>query len=253
MLELNKIYCGDCLELMKQIPDKSIDLVLTDPPYGTTSNEWDNLPDLEVLWYELKRVGKDNCAYVFTANQPFTSKLIISNMDWFKYCWAWNKIVPSGFLNSKKQPLKVLEDICVFYRNQCKYNPQFIQRTEKEIKEFKSKQSVKGNSTENYNSYNIIKTKNPEKKYPNNLISINSKERECNFKNRKHPTQKPIKLMNYLMETYSNENDLILDPFLGSGTTCVAAKQLKRNYIGIEISPKYCAIAEQRLRQDILL
>jgi len=240
------LFQGDCLDIMPLIPDNSIDCVITDPPYGTTANKWDSVIPFDKMWEQLNRIIKPNVAILLFASQPFTSTLICSNLKMFKYCWTWDKVVSSGFLNAKKQPLRRIEDICVFYDEQPTYNPQFEKRTEKEILKFKAKQSCNGVGTQNYNEYNLLKTENVENKYPTNLIVQNSKEAECNFKNRIHPTQKPLDLMKYFIQTYTNETDMVLDNTMGSGTTCLAAKELNRKFIGIEKEPKYYEIACQR-------
>lgn len=229
-MELNKIHNIDCLEYMRTLPDKCIDLVLTDPPYGTTSNEWDNVVD---FWSEVKRISKGG--QVIFSSQPYTTDLINSNRKEFKHTWIWNKGMTGNFAIAKYQPLKIHEEICVF--GNVVYSP--IMR--------KGKPRFKGGSNKgNSNTGNMISEKHySEDYYPVSIIEYN------NAGNRaisEHPTQKPIELMAYLVKTYSKENDIILDPFLGSGTTAVACKLLKRNYIGIEIDKKYCEIAEQRIK-----
>ena len=242
---------GDCLEVMKTIKDNSIDAIITDPPYGTTACKWDSVIDFELMWEQLNRIIKPNGAIVLFGSEPFSSALRMSNIKNFKYDWIWDKKVSSGFLNAKKQPLKRIENIIIFYKKQPTYNPQFEKRTESEIKTFKAKQSCNGGGTENYNKYNLIKTKEAENKYPVNIIFKNSKEKECNFKNRKHPTQKPVALMEYLIKTYTNENETVLDFTMGSGTTGVACKNLNRKFIGIEMDDNYFKIAEKRINKII--
>jgi site-specific DNA-methyltransferase (adenine-specific) len=242
---INKVICGDCLEVMKDIPDKSIDLVLTDPPYGTTRNDWDKVPDLDKLWNELKRIGKDNCGFIMTSAQPFTTDLINSQRELFRYDLVYEKTLGSGFLNAKKMPMRYHEEVLVFYRNLPTYNPIMGQGVRK-----------KGinKSADNGTNYGKRTKFNQEyddggKRYPKSIIRFSTGDRT---KEQYHPTGKPTELMGYLIKTYSNENSLILDPFMGSGTSCVGAKQLNRSYIGIEISPKYCKIAQERLRQEVL-
>jgi site-specific DNA-methyltransferase (adenine-specific) len=234
-VELNTIYNCDCLEALKLIKSQSIDLVLTDPPYGTTSNEWDNVVD---FWSELKRICKGG--FIVFSSQPYTTDLINSNRKDFKYCWIWNKEMTGNFAIAKYQPLKVHEEVCIF--GDVKYNP--IMR--------KGKARYKGGSFKgNSNTGNLKSEKHfSEDYYPTSILQFNN---AGNRSISEHPTQKPVELISYLIKTYSNENDTILDPFLGSGTTAVACKQLKRNFIGIEISQKYCDIANQRLRQNILI
>ena len=238
---------GECIEQMKLIPSGSIDAIITDPPYGTTACKWDSVIPFEPMWQELNRIIKPNGAIVLFGSEPFSSALRMSNIKDYKYDWIWDKKVSSGFLNAKKQPLRRIENIIIFYKKQPTYNPQFKKRTESEIKTFKAKQSCNGVETENYNKYDLIKTKKAENKYPVNIIFKNSKEKECNFKNRKHPTQKPLELMEYLIKTYTNENEIVLDFTMGSGSTGVAAKNLNRRFIGIELDEKYFEIAENRI------
>ena len=240
---INQVIQGDCLEVMKGIPDKSIDLVVTDPPYGTTNLEWDNIPNLENMWRELNRIGKDNCAFVITASQPFTTDLINSNRNNFRYELIWDKDRPTGFALVNIMPMKVHENLVVFYKNKPSFNP---------IME-KGKPSANGwNQTKDNQSQpklKAIKKVYTEDKYPKTIIKIKKNGASTYI----HPTQKPVELFSYLIKTYSNEDNLIFDPFLGSGTTAVAAKQLGRKFIGIEISEKYCKIARDRLRQEVLL
>lgn len=250
---VGKILCGDSLELMREIPDGSVDLVLTDPPYGITACKWDKVVDLDKMWAELKRIGKGNCAFLFTASQPFTSKLIMSNLKMFKYEWIWEKGRASGFLHSKNKPLKAHENILVFGSgttvhkgqsvNRMIYNPQMVTG----LAYFRKYNTINTGALNHYPSKvntNFIKstTNNEGTRYPKTIIK---------FKNHNignlHPTQKPVALFQYLIQTYSNEGDLILDCFAGSGTTGVACKNLNRNFILIEKEEKYCEVARQRL------
>ena len=238
---MNKVYLGDCLEVMPELPDKSVDLILCDLPYGVTNrNTWDNIIPLDSLWGQYKRVIKDNGAIVLTSSQPFTSKLIISNLSWFKYTWVWDKVNKfSGHLNSKIQPLRVTEDICVFYNNQPTYNPIML-----EGKPYTATSS--GNKSSNFGEQiDNVKTVNTGWYYPKNLISIKGDMRGS--EGRIHPTQKPVALFEYLIKTYTNEGDLVLDNCAGSGTTGVACQNLNRNYILIEKDPKYYEIILKRL------
>ncbi len=249
MLELNKIYQGDCLEVMKEIDDKSVNMILCDLPYGTTACKWDTIIPFESLWEQYKRIIKDNGAIVLTASQPFTSALVMSNVKDFKYCWTWDKVNRvSGFLNAKKQPLRNIEDIAVFYTNQQTYNPQMG-----EGKPFSTTHGVgkTGRGSENYGSQVETKTINNGSRYPTLLLKIKADNR--GEEGRLHPTQKPVALFEYLIKTYTNEGDLVLDNCAGSGTTGVACQNLKRNFILIEKEPEYVAIAENRLKQHPLL
>ena len=242
---------GDCLEVMKDIPDASVDAIITDPPYGTTACKWDSVIDFDLMWEQLNRIIKPNGAIVLFGSEPFTTKLRLSNLDNFKYDWIWHKNQPSGMFNASKMPMRAYETISVFYKEQATYNPQMIQRTEKELKRLSHK-SVKGVSTDTV--YGNVKRKSlnryeNKEKYPTNVIT----GIKCVF-NRgsekvKHPTQKPIALMEYLIKTYTNENETLLDFTMGSGSTGVAAKNLNRNFIGIEQDQKYFNIAEQRIKE----
>ena len=226
---------GDCLEEMKKIPDGSIDMVLTDPPYGTTQNKWDSVIDLNLMWTELNRIVKDDGAVVMTAQQPFTSHLIMSNPKNFKYCWTWVKEAGTGFLNAKKYPLKDNEDVVVFCRKPHIYNPQ--------MREGKPYTCKKGGGTDNYNkdSKENIVTKNNGNRYPLTTIHF------ARDKGKVHPTQKPVALMEYLIKTYTNDNETVLDFTMGSGTTGVACKNLNRDFIGIELDKTYFNIAKERI------
>lgn len=217
---------GDCLERMKEIPDGSVDLILTDPPYGTTACKWDSVIPLEAMWEQLKRIIKPNGAIVMTAAQPFTSVLVSSNLKMFKYDWVWKKPKGTGHLNAKKQPMRDKEDIIVFYQKQCTYNPQF-----KEGKPYKEKSGWKG--TKGYEGYGVDKrtgNDNDGKRYPKQVLEFVGVER-----NTIHPTQKPVALMEYLIKTYTNGGETILDFTMGSGATIKAANNLNRNAIGIEM------------------
>jgi site-specific DNA-methyltransferase (adenine-specific) len=227
---------------MKTFPDRSIDLVLTDPPYGVTQNEWDEIPDLSNMWGEIWRTLKEDGAVIMTSQQPFCTDLINSERDNFKYDLIWYKPLATGFLNANKAPLRNHEIILVFYKKLPAYNPQ------KFIGKIRKRGISKANSTTNYGSFKSIETKEHNDYFPQSVMEFSNTDKSNGY----HPTQKPIDLMAYLIKTYSNENDLILDPFLGSGTTAVAAKQLHRRFIGIEISERYCQIARERLRQGIL-
>jgi len=231
----NSIIHGDCLEVMKNIPDGSIDMVLTDPPYGTTQNKWDSVIDLNLMWTELNRIVKDDGAVVMTAQQPFTSHLIMSNPKNFKYCWTWVKEAGTGFLNAKKYPLKDNEDVVVFCRKPHIYNPQ--------MREGKPYTCKKGGCTDNYNkdSKENIVTKNNGNRYPLTTIHF------ARDKGKVHPTQKPVALLEYLIKTYTVEGELILDNTAGSGSLAIAAINTKRNYICIEKDDDYFQVMSDRI------
>jgi len=223
---------------MPEIPDKSIDMILADPPYGTTACKWDSIIPLEPMWKQLKRVIKKNGAIVMTASQPFTTILISSNMKMFKYEWVWMKSKATGFLDAKKRPLNNHENICVFYKKQPTYNPQMIKANKIYKRGF-----IKRKKSECYGKEKDFKQNEIGFRYPKRIIGIGN----ANTRNIVHPTQKPVALMEYLIKTYTNEGETILDFTMGSGTTGVACKNLNRNFIGIEKDEKYFEIAKQRI------
>jgi site-specific DNA-methyltransferase (adenine-specific) len=232
---------GDCLEVMKTIPDGSIDAIITDPPYGTTACKWDSVIDFQLMWGQLNRIIKPNGAIVLFGGQPFTSALISSNYKKYKYNWVWDKQRGSNFATIKKRPFNSFEDICVFYDKQPTYNPQMIDgkpynRTQSKIGDFKS-DMVK-------NKKNIV-TVSDGKRYPLTILSFPMVGQTNKF----HNTQKPILLMEYLIKTYTNENETVLDFTMGSGSTGVAAKNLNRNFIGIEQDQQYFDIATERINK----
>ena len=236
------LMLGDCLERMKEIPDGSVDLILADPPYQTTSCAWDSIIPLDQMWAELKRIAKPNAAIVMTAAQPFTTTLIASNMQMFKYCWVWDKHIPRGFQVAKYRPMNRHEDVCVFGNGKIKYNPQMIERDKPvTVKNYSKKQKVSSNDIGKYNDES--KSFTYTHRNPDTIIE------GCWEANagKVHPTQKPVALMEYLIKTYTNENETVLDFCMGSGTTGLAAKNLNRNFIGIEKDAGYFEIAKQRL------
>ena len=235
-----QLYQGDCLDVMKNIPDKSVDLVLADPPYGTTACKWDSVIPLEPMWKELKRVVKTDGAIVMTASQPFTSILVSSNINQFKYCLVWEKERPSNPALANKRFMKWHEDICVFYQKQPTYNAQLEKRDERNKRN--NKQGVSHKSEVYGEGLSITQGDgNKEMRNPSSVIKV-SVQRGL------HPTQKPVALMEYLIKTYSNEGDVVLDFTMGSGTTGLAAKNLNRNFIGIEKDEGYFKIAQDRIQ-----
>jgi len=247
-MEINKIYQGDCLELMpKHIDGKSIDMIFCDLPYGTTQNKWDSVIDLDRLWREYKRVIKDNGAIVLFAAQPFTSALIMSNPKMFKYDWIWQKPKGTGHLNAKKQPMRDKEDILVFYKKQCTYNPQMEQGTP--YKDKAGKDHTKSTSmTGSYGKYTNYRDVNTGFRYPKQVQKFGVVERGT-----LHPTQKPLFLIEYMIRTYTNEGDLILDNTCGSGTTGLGAKNLGRNFIMMEQDPDHYETACKRVLTDFVV
>lgn len=242
-MEINNIYLGDCLELMKDIKDKSIDMILCDLPYGTTACKWDIIIPLDKLWKQYNRIIKGNGAICLFSSQPFTSVLISSNLKMYKYDWIWIKDKATGHLNCKKQPMRKYETISVFYKKQCIYNPQFKEKHKKNIRPVKKRQT----QTELYNLQNNLTPRNIPNNitYPNNLLCFNGLS---GVKGRLHPAQKPVALLEYLIKTYTNENELVLDNCMGVGSTCVACLNTNRNYIGIEKDEKYFEIAKSRIK-----
>ena len=242
-----KLMQGDCLEKMKDIPDGSVDLILCDLPYGTTACKWDSVIPFEPLWEQYRRIAKKNAAIVLTASQPFTTTLIASNMKMFKYCWVWDKGVGVNFFHVKKQPLRVTEDVCVFYIRQPTYNPSMTKR-EKPIK--KSNNNV-GESS----GYSIDESCEKyvgrvyEEAYPNVILKFSTRSAGSRGL---HPTQKPVALMEYLIRTYTNEGETVLDNCMGSGTTGVACINTNRNFIGIELDEGYFNIAQDRINQAVV-
>jgi len=245
MLEINKIYCADCLEKMKEIENKSIDCILADLPYQITACSWDTIIPFEPLWEQYKRIIKDNGAIVLTASQPFTSKLVMSNLEMFKYEWIWEKTIASGNLTAKYQPMRNHESVLVFCSGKTKYNP---------IKQKRSKNThtSKGGEykikSDNRVGIAINKPQHPDDLvFPTTVKLFSSVPRpHC-----KHPTQKPIKLGQYLIKTYTNKGDLVLDNCCGSGSFLIAAILEERNYIGIEKEEKYCEISKKRINEII--
>jgi len=235
-MEINSIIQGDCLELMPQIADKSIDMILCDLPYATTACAWDILIPFEPLWAQYKRIIKDNGAIVLTASQPFTSALVMSNPKMFKYEWIWEKERASNFFTAKKLPMKYHENILVFYENPPTYNPQMVLGS-------KNHSGGKGISkSEHYGTNHFDDRENSEMKYPSSVVKIKKEHPAV------HPTQKPVALFEYLIKTYTNEGDLVLDNCAGSFTTAIASINLKRNWICIEKEPKYCEIGRERIK-----
>lgn len=241
---------GDCLERMKEIPDGSVDMILTDPPYGTTACKWDSIIPLEPMWSHLKRVIKPNGAIVMTASQPFTTTLIASNMNMFKYCWVWEKTRSTGHVHAKNKPMKKHEDICVFSegttihksqsKNRMTYSPQGLISIEPKMrKQGGNSDAVMGLRPSHKD------TLQTEAGYPTTILKIQSEGKTV------HPTQKPVALMEYLIKTYTNETETVLDFTMGSGTTGVACVTTNRNFIGIELDATYFNIAKQRIESTV--
>lgn len=264
-----KLLQGDCLEVMKNIPDKSIDMILCDLPYGITRNKWDSVIPFDKLWEQYGRIIKDDGAIVLTASQPFTSQLVMSKYEWFRYEWIWEKQRASNFTQVKRQPLKYHENILIFSKKPIKtYNPQRYKVIElediqkmnkKELKSFmenkdydkfskidRRKNVIDPKSNKNYlGSEGIKRTRYVDDgyRYPKSVLKINNK-----LQGNIHPTQKPVSLFEYLIKTYTNENDLVLDNCMGSGTTGVACLNTNRRFVGIELDKAYFQIAQDRIK-----
>lgn len=234
-----RFYLGNCLEVMKEIPDGVIDMVLCDLPYGTTACKWDSIIPFEPLWKQYNRIIKEDGAVVLTGSQPFTSVLIMSNIDNFKYSWTWDKVnAIRNHLNAKKQPMRITEDIAVFYKTQCIYNPILRNGTYKTRKTTVGQSDTFGKVT-GTDSGRLVNGL-----YPVNLIGIQGHNPNNYF----HPTQKPVSLFEYLIKTYTNENDLVLDNCAGSGTTAIACENLNRKWVCIEKDEEYANKAVERIK-----
>ena len=235
-----ELKLGECLDKLTEIPDSSVNMVMADLPYGTTACKWDSVIPLVPLWKELERVTNENAAMVFTAAQPFTTALAASNLSDFRYEWIWEKPQGTNPMNAKVMPLKSHENILVFYKKKPVYNPQMWYSTP--YTGFSSDESKIG---EVYGSAKSKHRDNPEgSRYPKTILK---------FKQEKgyHPTQKPVSLMEYLIKTYTNEGDTVLDPTMGSGTTGVACVNTNRNFVGIERDEKYYEMSKSRIEKSI--
>lgn len=230
-----QLFKGDCLEIMKDIPDGSIDMILCDLPYGTTQCKWDSIIPFESLWKQYNRVIKDNGAIVLFGSEPFSTELRHSNLKSYKYDWIWVKTKPSNFLNCKKQPMRKYETISVFYKKQCNYFPQGLILSDKQ-----NKNSCKENT---YGKVREFTQEVTYTNYPHNVLEFAN----ITGSNCIHPTQKPVELLEYLIKTYTNENETILDNCMGSGSTGEACIKTNRNFIGIEQDDKYFEIAYNRI------
>lgn len=254
-----KLYNGDCLEIMNKLIEEGVkvDAIITDPPYGVTPYKWDSVIPLDKMWDRVNELIKDNGAIVLFGREPFTSELRISNKRNYKYEWYWNKNCSANFLTAKFAPLRIIENICIFSNGKCPYNPQMMERTEKEMREYIAKIHKDGTVKDSYmytgfKDGALFPSSNPKYKYPVNLLNFSAKAKECNSKHRLHPTQKPLDLLEYLVKTYTNAGDLVLDFTMGSGSTGVACLNTNRNFIGIELDEKYFNIAKNRLKSNKL-
>ena len=242
MLELNKIYNMDCVQGMKYIDDKSIDMILCDLPYGMTACKWDSIIPLEPLWAEYKRIIKKHGAIVLTASQPFTSELVMSNPKGFKHEWVWDKVRPSGFPVAKYKPMQRHENVLVFTSKGERVNYFPIM----ELRDKPVKGRVASSSESSPLKYSDGKTRIYTHKNPQSIIVFPKPNRAV------HPTQKPVALFEYLIKTYTNEGETVLDNCMGSGTTAIACINTNRNYIGFELNKEYYEIAKNRINKHIL-
>ena len=237
---------GDCLELMKDIPDKSIDLILCDLPYGTTRNSWDEVIPFDKLWAQYNRIIKDNGAILLFAQGKFYVNLVNSNMKMFRYDLIWDKELVSGFLNAKRMPLRRHEQVAVFYKHLPTYNPQFTQG-----KPLHSKGTAYQTKELTNNNYGNFKTTNDDRagsteKYPTSIMKFQKPHPSVCV----HPTEKPVALLEYLVKTYTNEGDVVLDNCMGSGSTGVACQNTNREFIGMELDEDYYKLACERIKQE---
>ena len=230
-----ELYCGDCLDVMKNIPDKSVDMILCDLPYGTTQNKWDSIIPLEPLWEQYKRIIKDNGAILLFGSQPFTTILNYSNISNYRYEWVWIKNNSTGFQLANKRPLKKHELISVFYKKQPTYNPQGLIEHNKI-----NKRGSMGENWSEMNSNNYIQRWT---NYPTQILEYKYDKQKL------HPTQKPVALLEYLIKTYTDEEEIVLDNCMGSGSTCVACLNTNRKFIGIELEEKFFEIAKNRIKE----
>ena len=245
MVELNKIYNEDCLEGMKRIPDKSVDMILCDLPYGTTRNKWDSIIPLEPLWEQYERVIKDSGAIVLTAQTPFDKVLGVSNLKLLRYEWIWEKTTSTGFLNAKKMPMKAHENILVFYKKLPTYNPQKTTGHPRKVSTAEHK--VGSKATSNYGEHGLTGYDSTER-YPRSVQLFSTDKQKIAI----HPTQKPVALFTYLIKTYTNEGETVLDTCMGGGTTAVSCIDTDRKYIGFEIGEKEFTDANERIAKHLL-
>ena len=239
-MEKNIIYHGDCIEGMKILPDNSVDMVLTDPPYGTTCNKWDTVVDMDAFWKEIKRVTKKNSAILIFTQMPFTATVVMSNPKMFRYEWICEKANATGFLNARRMPMKCHENVLVFYGKLPVYHP--IMEHGKPYR-----RGMEDKNSSNYNAVKRLRSGNPTgTRFPRDVLKVSWRSA---FGKTLHPTQKPVSLCEYFIKTYSNKGDIILDPFIGSGTTSVAAINTERKYIGFEKEEEYFDIAQNRLEK----
>lgn len=249
-----QLFNDDCLKVLPTLPDKSIDLILTDPPYGTTACKWDSVIPFEPMWKELKRIIKDNSAIVLFGTEPFSSNLRLSNLDWYKYDWIWNKNSSTGFMNAKLRPMNTIELISIFSNGRTSpnkisnmvYNPQGLIEHNKIAKSGNKPNKENSKFRENSSPSNKDGYIQKYTNYPRNYLEFGYQKKAI------HPTQKPVALLEYLIKTYTNENDTVLDFTMGSGSTGVACKNTNRDFIGIELDKNYFNIAKNRIESAFI-
>lgn len=235
------LYSGDCLILMQEIPDQSLDMILCDLPYGVTAkNHWDSVIPFEPLWEQYRRIIKPNGCIALFAQGMFMSKLMMSAADIWRYNLIWQKTSPTGFLNANRMPLRSHEEICIFYKKLPTYNPQKLSGQPRKVSTAHHHKDSKKST--DYGDYNFS-TYDSTERYPTSVLTFASDKQKCAL----HPTQKPVSLCEYLIKTYTNEGDIVLDNCMGSGTTGIAAQNLNRNFIGIELDESYYQIALERI------
>nr|DAF66709.1 MAG TPA: adenine-specific methyltransferase [Caudoviricetes sp.] len=248
-----KLYQGDCLEAMDKLIEKGIkfDAIIADPPYGTTACKWDSVIPFDAMWERLNKLIKDNGAIVLFGSQPFTSELVHSNINNYKHYWIWDKEICGAFALAKKRPMIVTEEILVFSKNnnRINYYPIMEDAIPKNIRPVNLGSSVSEATPVSSGIAKSDKNYNPKKRYPKNIIKYSKYNKECNQLNRVHPTQKPVEILEYLIKTYTNEGDLVLDFTMGSGSTGVACLNTNRKFIGIELNEKYFNIAKNRMEE----
>jgi site-specific DNA-methyltransferase (adenine-specific) len=235
-----ELYYGDCLDIMNNIDDESIDMIFADLPYNITKNKWDIIIDPIKLWKQYERIIKSNGIIILTASQPFTSLMVNSNLKLFKYSLVWQKTTPTGHLNAKKMPMRIHEDILIFYKNPPTYNPQKTTGHIRKVSTANHKRNSK--KTTNYNEHGLTGYDSTER-YPTSILTFATDKQKSSL----HPTQKPVSLLEYLIKTYTNEGDIVLDNVAGSGTTGVACDNLNRQFILIEKELEYVEIIKNRI------
>jgi DNA modification methylase len=235
------LYNAEAIETLSKFPEKVFDSIITDPPYGTTACKWDSIIPFDKMWEQLKRIRKDNTSIILFGSEPFSSLLRSSNIKEYKYDWYWKKHKPTNFFQLKRRPGKVIETISVFYKKQCKYNPQKFSVDYRVV----NKTKAKHNSITAGEGKEIFEYKDDGTRFPLQVLEF----KRVNERDVVHPTQKPVDLMEYLIKTYTDENDIILDFTSGSGSTLIAAEKLNRRWVGIELEKEYCKITKDRLTQ----